>query len=132
MRAYSEDLRERIVEAVDDGLRPVEVAERFKVSLASVKRYVKQKREQGHLRFEQPPGRPRKLSTEDEQVLLEQVKKQAEASLEEHAQLLNQETGQDVSAMTVQRSFTRLGITRKKRRDKPASEMSVLGSSGGA
>ena len=60
MRAYSEDLRERIVEAVDDGLRPVEVAERFKVSLASVKRYVKQKREQGHLRFEQPPGRPRR------------------------------------------------------------------------
>lgn len=131
MRAYSEDLRQRIVEAVDEGLHPVEVAKRFKVSLATVKRYVKQQREQGHLRFELPPGRPRKLSTEDERVLLEHVKTHAEASLEEHAHLLNKETGQDVSAMTVQRSFVRLGMTRKKRRDKPASEMSVPGSSGG-
>ena len=131
MRAYSEDLRQRIVGAVAEGLRPVEAAEIFKVSLATVKRYVKQKREQGHLHFEQPPGRPRKLSVRDEQILLEQVKNQAEASLEEHAVLLNEETGQDVSAMTVQRSFTRLGITRKKRQNKPVNVSDVPGSSGG-
>lgn len=114
MRAYSEDLRARIVSAVEEGMQPVKAAERFKVSLASVKRYVKQKRESGHLRFELPPGRPRKLSAADEKVLLEQLKRHADASLEEHARMLGEAIGQSVSATTVQRSFVRLCITRKK------------------
>ena len=42
-RPYSEDLRIRIVQAVEDqGISQPIVAERFAVSLSSVKRYVRQ------------------------------------------------------------------------------------------
>ena len=40
MKAYSEDLRERIVEAVERGMGKSEVARTFGMSLSSVKRYV--------------------------------------------------------------------------------------------
>lgn len=114
MRAYSEDLRQRVVEAVEQGNHPAEVSQTFKVSLASVKRFVKQKREQGHLRSQLPPGRPRKLTAEYEAVLLKQVTEHQEASLKEHAELLEKATGRQVSLMTVQRTLLRSGITRKK------------------
>ena len=114
MRAYSEDLRQRVVAAVEQGDHPAKVSRTFKVSLARVKRFVKQKRERGHLRSQPPPGRPRKLSNEHEEVLVKQVREHQAASLEEHAELLKEATGQQVSLMTVQRTFSRLGITRKK------------------
>ena len=40
MKAYSEDLRQRIVQAVDDGCSQPIVADRYNVRLDSVKRYV--------------------------------------------------------------------------------------------
>lgn len=114
MRAYSEDLRQRVVEAVEQGNHPVEVAQTFKVSLASVKRFIKQQREQGHLRAQRPSGRPRTLSGEHEATLIKQVTQHTDASLDEHAALLNEAIGRRVSLMTVQRTLLRLGITRKK------------------
>lgn len=114
MRAYSEDLRKRIIRAVEQGKRPEEVAHIFEVSASSVRRFVRQQREQGHLRSRLPPGRPRTLSAEHARVLSEQVKAHSKASLEEHAAKLAETTGQQVSSMTVQRTLLRLGITRKK------------------
>ena len=91
----------------------------FSVSPSSVQRFVRRQREQGHLRSQLPPGRPRTLSAEHERVLSKQVKEHSKASLEEHAAKLSEATGQQVSAMTIQRTLLRLGITRKK--DKAAS-----------
>ena len=54
--AYSLDLRERVVAAVKEGMTQPEVAERFKVSLSSVERYVRRERE-GALRAKLPAGR---------------------------------------------------------------------------
>ena len=116
MRAYSEDLRQRIVRAIDRGKRPKEVAEHFEVSPASVRRFVKQQQEQGHLRAQLPPGRPRSLSKEQEAALVEQVTTHKDASLHEHCELLSKAIGRRVSIMTVQRTFVRSGITRKKAR----------------
>lgn len=45
MKAFDLDLRKRIVEAIEVGASTAETAVRFKVSSASVKRYVKQMRE---------------------------------------------------------------------------------------
>ena len=114
MRAYSEDLRERIVGAVTSGTHPDEVAEVFKVSPASVRRFVKQQREQGHVYASLPPGRPRRLTAADEVVLLEQLTVQPDASLAELSKLLATATTQQVSVMTVWRAVKRLGWTRKK------------------
>ena len=114
MRAYSEDLRARVVRAVEQGKQPREVAKIFDMSITSVRRFVRQKRKQGHLRSQLPPGRPRTLSVEHEAALTEQVKVHQDASLKEHTKLLEEATGQQVSLMTVQRTLLRLGITRKK------------------
>ena len=114
MRAYSEDLRQRIVGAVKRGKPTAKVAQAFEVSVASVVRFVRQQREQGHLHSQLPPGRPRRLSVKHETVLSEQLKEHQDASLKEHAELLYEATGCRVSLMTVQRTLLRLGIARKK------------------
>ena len=56
MRAYSPDLRRRIVDAVGRGLTKTEVARTFNVSCSSVKRYVKMDNEVGSLLPRKSPG----------------------------------------------------------------------------
>ena len=48
MSAYSEDLRWRIVSAVEGGMSKAQAARTFSVSLSSVKRYV-EKADQGRI-----------------------------------------------------------------------------------
>ena len=45
MNAYSEDLRKKIVEAVERGMPKIEAARAFGVGISSVKRYVASYRE---------------------------------------------------------------------------------------
>ena len=66
--AYSLDLRERIVATVKEGVNQPEVAERFRVSLSSVERYLRRER-QGELRAKPPPGRPASISIEAYEAL---------------------------------------------------------------
>lgn len=47
MRAYSKDLRLRVLAAVDRGMPRGEVAETFSVSVSTVKRYLRLRRETG-------------------------------------------------------------------------------------
>jgi transposase len=47
MRAYSEDLRKKIVAAIERGMSKAQAARLFGVSLSSVKRYSKTAREGG-------------------------------------------------------------------------------------
>ena len=62
MRAYSQDLREKVLRAVDQGQARQEIVELFGVSLATIRRYLKQRRETGSLAAKAIPGRPpRKL-----------------------------------------------------------------------
>ena len=63
MRAYSKDLRERAVAAVDRGMARSEVVAVFGVSLASLKRWLATKRAGGDLRAK-APGRPRMIGPE--------------------------------------------------------------------
>ncbi len=46
MKAYSTDLRERIVAAVDAGMPRPKAARTFRVSVATLKRYLKQRMRQ--------------------------------------------------------------------------------------
>jgi transposase len=58
MRAYSQDLRERVLRAVEQGKTHKQIVEALGVSVATIKRYVKQRREQGHVKPKAIPGRP--------------------------------------------------------------------------
>jgi len=60
MRAYSQDLRERVLRAIDQGKTQKEIMEALGVSLATIKHYLKQRRETGHVKPKAIPGRTSK------------------------------------------------------------------------
>src|SRR5205809_478238 len=49
MKAYSQDLRQRVLRSIDQGKSQAEVAETFAISTATLKRYLKARRESGHV-----------------------------------------------------------------------------------
>src|SRR6516225_4947975 len=61
MKAYSHDLRERIVRAVDGGMPKAEAARTFQVALSTVKQYVARLERTGSLAAGQGTGRPRTI-----------------------------------------------------------------------
>src|SRR6266566_5387370 len=57
MKAYSSDLRERVLRAVDEGKPRTQIIELFHVSRATIKRYLKLRRETGQVQPHVIPGR---------------------------------------------------------------------------
>jgi len=119
MKPLSEDLRQRIVQAYEENTWSYEeVAARFQVSVGSVRRYVRQWREQGHLSPKGPgPGHAAKLGAEAQQWVIEVATNQVDASQDELRQEVKAYTGIDVSQSTICRLLQRAGLTRKKRRN---------------
>jgi transposase len=71
MRAYSEDLRKKIVAAIERGVPKAQAARTFDVSLSSVKRYARSARQGDSLTPKKSPRRPRKAD-EKARALLEE------------------------------------------------------------
>jgi transposase len=116
MKAYSEDLRQRVVDAVDAGVPRPEVARLFQVSLATVKRYLKQRREAGHLRPGRSPGRTPGIAAAQHPALAAQVAAHPDDTLEQHCARWRVEQGDAPSVWAMQRALARAKITRKKSR----------------
>ena len=114
MNAYSEDLRLRIVAAVEKGQSLPTVAARFAVSLASVKRYVRQWRTTGALTARRHPGKARAIPPEADDRLQALLGVDPDATLAEYCARWKEETGVAVSASTMCRAQQRLGWTVKK------------------
>jgi transposase len=122
MKAYSQDLRERILQAVDEGKTQAEVAHLFKVSESTVKRYVRQRREKGHVRPKPIPGRPPRKRAPLEAQLQAQLEKQPDATLQEHCDTWEAQAGIKVSISTMSRAIEHVKWTRKKKFCKQVSE----------
>ncbi len=116
MKAYSQDLRERVVRSVDYGYPRAEIVQMFGISLATLKRYVKQQREEGHVRPKAIPGRPAKKRVRLQTGVMPQLQAHDDATLEQHCDLWEQAHGERVSRWTMSRAIKRLGWTRKKSR----------------
>jgi len=116
MKAYSTDRRERVVRAVNEGKSRDEISEMLSVSHSTIKRYLKQRKEEGDLAPKAIPGRPAKKRDAVCADLLPQLEANPSATLEEHCQMWKAEHGQEVSAKTIGRAIKRLGWTRKKSR----------------
>ena len=116
MRPYSNDLRQKVVDAYMNKKGSMRaLAVRFSVSLDFVWRLLDRYRRTGRLNPKPPRGgAPRKLSRADEQVLRQLVKAHPEATLSELNQQLKAKTGVEVSDSTIGLSLRRRGITRKK------------------
>jgi transposase len=117
MRAYSIDLRQRVVTAVEAGEGTIaQVAARFQVGQTFVKKMLRQWRERDDL-TPRPHGggATASLGTQHLQKLAQQVKKEPDATLEELCQFLGETAQVRVSEATVCRALQRLHLPRKKR-----------------
>jgi len=113
MRAYSNDLRERIVAAVERGDYPLrQLAHLFSVSLSFLVRLLQRKRRTGSVHPEPHAGGPTpKLDAAAHARLRALVRDQPDATLAE----LRDRLGVSCSLMTIARALKRHRITRKKK-----------------
>jgi len=121
MKAYSVDLRHRVLAAVDRGMARAEVAATFGVSLATIKRLVALRRTQPDLVAQRPSGRHRTIPVEQQRALWAQLEADPDATIAMHTERWNATYGTTLSQWTVGRAIRRLGWTRKKRRWVPPS-----------
>jgi transposase len=115
MRAYSYDLRQRILHAVDQGKPRAEISKTFEVSRATIKRYLKLRRETGDVKPRTIPGRPAKKGAALLAGLQPQLDAYPDATLAEHCQLWETTQSFQVSTATMSRAIQRLDWTRKKK-----------------
>ena len=130
MKAYSQDLRQRVLRAIDSGESQIETAEAFAVSVPTIKRYLRQRRETGHVLPKAIPGRPARKGAVLQANLRAQLEAHPDATREEHCRLFQAEHGIQVSTASISRARAALGWTRKKRRSWPANKMKGLGQPG--
>lgn len=124
MNAYSLDLRLKVLDAVDRGIPRKEVVRTFGVSMPTIERYLRRRRQTGELAPRPSPGRtPSICSTVEERLALwAQLEENDEATLECHCELWEKQRGVRVSISTMSRAVRKLGWTFKKRRWVPPSE----------
>ena len=123
MHAYSEDLRKKIVEAVERrAMKKSEVACLFGVSLSSVKRYVRKFRQGRPLSPGKAPGKRPKVDERAKRLLEADLKERPFAKLHQRCEYLEALAGLRVSRSTLCRALKRMGFTRKKEQWVPVSE----------
>ena len=115
MKAYSQDLRQRVLRAIDQGKKQAEVAEMFAISTATIKRYLKARRERGHVLPQPIPGRPSIKGAALRAGLLDQLEANPDATREQHCQMWEARTGTKVSPASISRARMALEWTRKKK-----------------
>ncbi len=116
MSVYSQDLRQRVVKAYEDGEGShVKLAQRFMINPATVRDWMKLKRTTGSLKAK-PCGRKPQAIQPWQQRLTSLLKEDNDATLKELVERLEERYGVKTSKSAVDRWLKKLGITRKKRR----------------
>jgi transposase len=115
MKAYSKDLRIRVLDALDQGTPRTEVVRLFRVSSPTITRWRRRRRETGSLSSSVRRGPPGPKRAALRAGLLAQVQAHPDATLEQHCTWWEAAHGMRVSPATMSRVITRdLGWTRKK------------------
>jgi len=125
MRAYSLDLREKIVDAVlGRGMSKEEAARTFGVGISSVKRYATKAQRGEPLEPGKAPGKRPKMDERLRKLLEEDLKERPFVTLRERCEYVEAISGVSVSRSTMCRSIARIGPTRKKGDEAPPSATS--------
>lgn len=119
MKAYSLDLRQRIVEAVERGDKPYqEIAELFGVHESFIYKLLRQKRERGDIAPLPHGGGAEAILKEEHLMLLtDLVAESGDATLEELRDELKKKGRVQASLTTIWRGLQTLDLSRKKRPD---------------
>jgi transposase len=110
MKAYSVDLRQRVIDDCDAGMGTKAVAQKYSVSPSWVRKLKKQKRDTGSIApITTTPGPQPTLAAHADR-LRELIRANPDRTTGEYQALL----GLDVAVITVWRAIRRLGFTHKK------------------
>lgn len=110
MKAYSMDLRERLLTDCDEGLKTRAVATKYRVSESWVRRLLQRRRERGEVAPRKGSGRRPKWTAYAD-TLRNAVREQPDITLHE----LKQRYALPLSVPTLSRTLHRLGLTFKKK-----------------
>jgi transposase len=115
MKAYSEDLRQKVVQVVEQrGMSKSQAARIFGISLSSVKRYVRLANQGKSLTPRKGGGRPPKADEATRKLLEEDISRRPEATVAERRHFLISFGGRSLSEPTLRRLMKRMGFSRKK------------------
>jgi transposase len=124
MNAYSEDLRNKIVQALRRGMGKSQAARTFCVSLSSIKRYAKMDEEGRSLAPKKKPGSKPKIDQRASKLLEEDIKERPFVTLQQRCEYLRVVASVEVSRSTMCRAIKRMNATRKKGGDQPQNATS--------
>jgi transposase len=121
-RSYSQDLRDRVIDAVEvEDMSCRAAAERFGIGESSAIRWVRRYREAGE-RVPVGTGGHRPSALKPHRAFLEAVRaEEPDITLAALCRRLSEELGVKADTSMMSRFFRREGITLKKRRSTPAS-----------
>lgn len=124
MKAYSLDLRQKIIDTYfEGGISQRQLAKRFRVALSFVEKLLKQYRETGSIapkvRTQQTPT---KLNAQQLSILKQIVSANQDATLSELRSHLEQKTGVLIGRTTVDRMLRMMDINVKKKHCTPAKK----------
>ena len=114
MKPYSEDLRLRIVKALQVvGTSKSAAARLFSVSLSSVKRYANIAERGESLEPRKGGGRPPKADETIQRLLEEDVHERPAATIADRSRFLQSMTGKSLSVSTLKRLLNRMSFSQK-------------------
>lgn len=108
MKAYSKDLRLKVLDAVDRGMPREEVARVFRLSVPSIKRWLRRRRETGDVAPSPIPGPPATKGALLAEWLPGRLENDPDPTLEEHCEAFEEASGAKVSTATMSRGISRL------------------------
>ena len=108
-----------MLRAVDEGKPRGQIIELFHVSRATIKRYLKQRRETGTVQPRSIPGRTPKKGAVLRAHVVELLQECPDARLEDYCQMWESKHGVKVSPSTMSRAIRQGDSTRKKRHWEP-------------
>jgi transposase len=124
MKAYSEDLRRKIVDAIERGMPKAEAVRTFGVGISTVKRYATKAQRGEPLTPGKAPGKRPKMDERVSKLLEEDLRERPFVTLQQRCDYIGAISGVSVSRSTMCRAIARIDSTRKKGDEAPQSETS--------
>ena len=108
MKPYSKDLRIRVLAAVDGGTPREDAAKTFSVSVPSIKRWLKLRRESGDVEPSPVAGPPARKGALLDGWLPSRLRSEPDLTLEERCEAFEEACGAKVSTATMSRRISGL------------------------
>ena len=114
MKAYSKDVRRKIVDAIERGMPKAQAARTFGVGISTVKRYATKARRGEPLEPAKAPGKRPKIDERLSKLLEGDLEERPFVTLQQRCDYVEAMSGVSVSRSTMCRAIARIGSTRKK------------------